>query len=264
MHHGFRGDRSERQGEAAGLGLAHQKLLEQQRMRADAFGGVVRSQRQQFVAQRQQATRLQPDDRHAARGERRVGRDQPVEFGAGVIDQASREKGSAAAQRPAVICGPWNVDAVSGLDQHAQRGVEIFALIGAVEGVGEQHDFAAIGRADRFGVRPEYIAPPLRQRALRADAGEFLEQPSQQRAFVAKIGERGEARGQRRIARQIADQPVAQRKPVFGRPRRQHLDLHPGHVDASGAFVAAGLAGHAEFQRVHHLVGRQRIRPQLA
>ena len=68
--------------EPAGRGLAHQKLLEQQRLRADAFRGLIGAQRQQFVAQRQQAARLQADDRHAARGERRVGRDQPVEFGA--------------------------------------------------------------------------------------------------------------------------------------------------------------------------------------
>ena len=58
------------------------------------------------------------------------------------------------------------MDAVAAFDQHAQRRIEVFALIGAVEGIGEQHDLAAIGRADRLGVGLEYIAPPLRQRAL--------------------------------------------------------------------------------------------------
>ena len=156
------------------------------------------------------------------------------------------------------------MDAIAARDQHAQRGVEIFALIGAIEGVGEQHDFAAVGRADRLGVGLEHVAPPCRQRAPGADAGEFLEQLSQQGAVVAPIGERGEARGQTRIARQIADQPVPQREPVSCGPRGQHLDLHLGHVDAGRAFVAAGLAGDAEFQRLHHLVGGQRIRAQLA
>ena len=96
----FAGDSAERQLQAAGLGLAHQKFLEQQRMRADALGVVVGAQREQFVAQRQQAARLQPDDRHAARGERRVGRDQPVQFGARLIDQAGRKERPPAAQRP--------------------------------------------------------------------------------------------------------------------------------------------------------------------
>ena len=264
MHHGFRCDGAERQRRRPASASRTRNSSNSSACALTLLAVVVRSQRQQFVAQRQQAARLQPDDRHAARGERRVGRDQPVEFGARMIDQPGREKGSAAAQRPAAIRGLWHVDAVSGLDQHAQRGVEIFALIGAIESVGEQHDFAAIGRADRLDVGLEHIAPPFRQSALRADPCELLEQSSQQRAAVAKIGERREARRQRRIARQIADQPVAQRKPVLGRPRRQHLDLHLGHVDAGRAFVAAGLAGHAEFQRVHHLVGGQRVRPELA
>ena len=70
-----------------------------------------------------------------------------------MIDQAGRKKRPTAAQRPAPIRGLRDMDAVSGLDQHTQRGVEIFALIGAIEGVGEQHDLAAIGRAGRLDVR---------------------------------------------------------------------------------------------------------------
>jgi hypothetical protein len=58
------------------------------------------------------------------------------------------------------------VDTVSAFDQHAQRGVEIFTLIDAVEGVGKQHDFAAVGWTDGVDVGLEYIAPPLWQCAL--------------------------------------------------------------------------------------------------
>ena len=122
----------------------------------------------------------------------------------------------------------------------------------------------AIGRAEDLGVGLEHVAPERGQGALRADAGKFLEQRAQQRTVVAPVGERGEAGRQVRIARQIADQPVAQRKAVFLRARGQHLDLHLGHVDAGRAFMAAGLAGDAEFQRLHHLVGGQRVRPELA
>ena len=139
------------------------------------------------------------------------------------------------------------MDTISARDQHAQRGVEIFALIGAVESIGEQHDLAPLRRADRPGLNREHVAPPFRQRTLRVDTGDFLEQTSQQRAVVAPIGERREARRQRCIARQKADQPIPQRKSVFRHPRGQNFDLHFGHVDAGGAFVAAGLAGHAEF-----------------
>ena len=58
VHHRFRRQRAERQAQAAGLGLARQKFLEQQRMRADVFRGLVRAQRKQFVTERQQAARL--------------------------------------------------------------------------------------------------------------------------------------------------------------------------------------------------------------
>ena len=219
------------------------------------FASVVRAQREQLVAQRQQAARLEADDRHAARGERRIGRNQPIELGARLIDQAGREKRPPAAQRPAAVGGLREMHAIAACDQHAQRGVEIFALVDAIEGIGEQHDLAAVGRADRLGIGPEHIAPERGQGAPGADAGEFFEQLAQQRAVVAPIGERGEARGQAGIAGQIADQPVAQRQPVLCRARGQHLDLHLGHVDAGRAFVAAGLAGHAKLQRLHHLVG---------
>ena len=78
-----------------------------------------------------------------------------------------------------MVHGFGHVDAVSRFDQHPQRGVEIFALIGAIESVGEQHDFAAIFRPGGLAAGFEHIATPFRQGALRADAGEFFEQFSQ-------------------------------------------------------------------------------------
>ena len=47
------------------------------------------------------------------------------------------------------------MDAVAALDQHTQRRVEVFAFVTAVEGVGKQHDFAAIGRPDCVGLGAE-------------------------------------------------------------------------------------------------------------
>ena len=71
------------------------------------------------------------------------------------------------------------------------------------------------------------------------------------------------ARGERRVARQIADQAVMQRQPAFPESRRLHFDLHARHVDAGRTFAPAGLAGHAIFQRFRHLVRRQRVGPEL-
>ena len=50
---------AERQFQAAGFRLANQKFLEQQCVRADALGFVVRAEREQFVAKRQETARLQ-------------------------------------------------------------------------------------------------------------------------------------------------------------------------------------------------------------
>jgi len=110
MNQCFGGDWAERQPQATGLRLAYQKLLEQQRMRADAFGVVVGTERKQLVAERQKATWLQSDDRHAAYGERREGPDQPVQFLACLIDQAGREK-----RPPAIRRGKYAMRAIASM-----------------------------------------------------------------------------------------------------------------------------------------------------
>ncbi len=121
VNDGLVGDRSERQLQSSGLGLADQKFLEQQRMRADGFRGVVGPQRQQFVAQRQKAARLETDDRHAARGKRRIGRDQTIEFGPCLIDQPRRQERAAAAERAAAVGRLRQMHAIAACNQHAQR-----------------------------------------------------------------------------------------------------------------------------------------------
>ncbi len=102
------------------------------------------------------------------------------------------------------------MDAIAALGEHAQRGLEIFPLIGTIERVGKQHDFAAaFGPGHVCG--PEHIAPERGQGALRADPGELFEQPAQQWAVVTPIGKRRKARRQAGVSRKIADQPVPQR-----------------------------------------------------
>src|SRR6202021_3180669 len=128
---------------------------------------------------RQQTTRLKSYDRNAAHGERRKGRDQSIQLVTGVIDKACGEESAPATQRTALIGWPRNVHAVSAGDQHLERGVEIFALVSAVEGVSEQNDFMPIRSADNFAFGREHVAPPFRQRALGADPGDALEQRAQ-------------------------------------------------------------------------------------
>jgi len=64
--------------------------------------------------------------------------------------------------------------------------------------------------------------------------------------------------------RQEADQSVVQREAMLGRARRQHFDLHARHVDAGRAFAPAGLTGDAQLERLGHLVGGERVGPELA
>ena len=64
------GDRREGDREAARLRLARDELLEQERLRGDRIGLGAEPQRQRLVAQREQARRLEADDRHAGVGER--------------------------------------------------------------------------------------------------------------------------------------------------------------------------------------------------
>src|SRR6185295_5766801 len=101
-------------------------------------------------------------------------------------------------------------------------------------------------------------------RAARAQPGIGLRPLLEPGLVVAQVGEIGPARGIRRIAREIPDQPVAQREPVLGDARGLHLDLHARHVDAGGTLAPAGLAGDTQLERLRHLVRGQRVGSELA
>src|SRR5215210_3665528 len=55
-----------------------------------------------------------------------------------------------------------------------------------------------------------------------------------------------------------------QRQAVFFRSRSLHLDLHARDVDAGRTFAPTGFAGDAQFERIGHAIGGERIRPKLA
>ena len=81
------------------LGLARQKLLEQQRLRGEPARLVAFDQRRNFVAEAEDAARLQPDHRHAALDVWRKRRERAFGFAPGLVDLADGEKGAAAAER---------------------------------------------------------------------------------------------------------------------------------------------------------------------
>src|SRR5579872_3797268 len=170
-------------------------------MRADGLRRLVGTQREQFVAQGQEATWLETNDRHATRGERRKGRNQPIELGADVIDEAGGQESAAATERLAAAQRLGNMHAIATRDQHAKGCIEIFALKSAVEGICEQHDLAATLGAEQFGFRREHVAAPLWQASFGADPGETLEERTQEPAFVAPIGDWRKPGGERRISR---------------------------------------------------------------
>ena len=89
----------DRLGDAAGLSLAREKFLEQDRpaqaSRSVSAPGSIDSE---FVAQREQAGGLEADDGHTARDERGGGGKDAAGLGARLLDQASGEKRAPAAQ----------------------------------------------------------------------------------------------------------------------------------------------------------------------
>ena len=157
----------ERQLEPSGRRLAHQKLLEHQRVQRKLLRAFGLDHRRHLVAEAKDAARLQPDHRHAALHERRDGGDHALRLAPRLIDPADRQERAAAAERALrAVGGLCDVHRIAGCSQNRDGGVEVLALEIAVEGIGEEHDLAAILRGPWrcLGVS-EHILAPLRQRA---------------------------------------------------------------------------------------------------
>ena len=110
---------------------------------------------------------------------------------------------------------------------------------------------------------PERVAAPCRQGPLRRQADPSA-QPAQQPDPVPQVGERRHPRCDPGQPRQLRHQPGAGGDAVPGAPGSQGLDLHLGHVHAGWALPPARLAGHAQGQRLRHVVPGHRVRAQLA
>ena len=156
------------------------------------------------------------------------------------------------------------MDAIARRHQGPDRIIQDLALEGGIEAVGPQHNFMTVLRAKAQSGMIETVAPPHRQVARGGKAQQLFRQPAQHADLVAQVQQRREFRGQRRITRHARDQPVAQGIAVLLRPRRQHLDLHPRHVHAGGAFALAGLAGDAKLHGLQHGVAGEGALAQLA
>ena len=133
----------ERQGKPPRLRLAGEEFLEQHRPARHLGGAAVLDDRRDLVAEREQAARLEADDRHAARSIGCERRERALGLFTCLVDAAHGEESAAAAQRPrAAVGGGRDLDAVAAGAQHRERGAQVFRLEVAVEGVGEEDDVA--------------------------------------------------------------------------------------------------------------------------
>ena len=124
--------------EAACLGLGGDEFLEELRLRGERAGFGAGKQRRKFVAQGQEAGRLEPDDRRARGDVRRERGQHAARLGSRLLDEPDAEEGAAAAQRTAP---PLRFDhLVARGAQHALGGGGVFGLEPAVEGIDEEHD----------------------------------------------------------------------------------------------------------------------------
>ncbi len=97
VHQHRRLDRREGDVEAAGLRLARDELLEQQRLPRDRDRLVAEAERQRLVAQGQEARRLEADDGDAGLGERQQCVDESADAIARLVDAAAGQERAAAA-----------------------------------------------------------------------------------------------------------------------------------------------------------------------
>ncbi|MDT4849014.1 hypothetical protein FQZ97_831230 [compost metagenome] len=132
-----RGGRLQREFEAAGLAFAGDELFEQQRLLRDGLRLVAEAHHQRFVAQREQARGLEPDDGNAGLRQRQQRIDQCPGANLGLVHHAAGQEGPAAAVVPAALL--HRVQRIARGVQHARRRKDVLAFEGAVEGVDEQH-----------------------------------------------------------------------------------------------------------------------------
>ena len=196
--------RRERQGEPPGPRLGGEEFFEQHRAARHLGGAVILDDGRDFVAEREQAARLEADDRHAAR---RIGcerREGALGLLPRFVDAADGEEGAAAAQRSRAAVGRRrDLDAVAAGAQDAERSAQVFRLEVAVEGVGEEDDVAGFGREWSSAPLPQPRPPrPPPRPSPASGGGSWRSSRGTSRcASVAGCGARRSRRGFRRARR---------------------------------------------------------------
>ena len=172
--------------------LARHEFLEQHGARRQPARFLGLQQRRDLVAEAEDAARLEPDHRDAARDIGLERRERALGLGARLLDQTDRQKRAAATQRPLrPVRRLRQMHAAAGGFEHGERGAEILRLEIAVEGVGEQHDFGGRRPSGVAAVIPEHVLAPRRELAPRAEAGVLLRHPRQHRHLSRRLASHG-------------------------------------------------------------------------
>ena len=247
VQQGFLAVPGELQLEAALL-LAQQELLEQEALAGHRARLVAAEQIDRLVAEREQARRLEPDDRHAAS---RI-RQQPVDVPARVL--ASFRQHALRDHRTAAALLVDQLHAIAGgLEQLHRRAADLRTVV-VDERVVEEHHVTALARAPRRSAREpraQRLGRQRRQRPAPIDAGESLEQPATHAEVRHEVRQRGRPRAETVQRLDRSEEPIPEREPVRLIVVVQELVLQLRHVDVRRALGLATLAFEAE---VHHLV----------
>ena len=170
------GDLLERQLEPPFLRFARQEFLEGQRAGGKPLRALVLDHRRHFVAEAEQAARLQARP-PACRARRRARAPRACAPPPCAPGRPCRWRGtcgrSTAAATNCRRAAP--VHLIAARREHSERGIDVLALEVAVEGVGEQHDLSFAAAILPGGSRNTSDAP-VRQRAPRAEARDRLRQ----------------------------------------------------------------------------------------
>src|SRR6516162_11355044 len=123
------GHRRERELERAGLRLARQEFLEQQRVRGQATRILTLDERRDFVAEAEHAARLETDERSRALEEGGERGHAALRLAPRLVDEPDREEGAPAAQRSAVAVGGLRqLHGIAAGGEHRERGLDVLRL----------------------------------------------------------------------------------------------------------------------------------------
>ena len=238
--------------------LAGDEFFKQKHLARHLTGVLAQTQLEVIIAQRQDARRLQPDNRRAAGQRWRQRGMQPAGFFARGVHLAQGQIGAATAQRPrrlgVVGQRAQHMHLIAGGVQHRLRRHGDVRLKQPGKGV-HQQKHAALAQDGRNRWRQIRPRRRLRQLARGGHPQPALAQLRQQRAAVAPANQRAQPRPPMQEARQAGKQLVAAADAQGGVALRLPFDFDRRHVHLIGAFALAALATHAQL----HGFGQPRV-----